>query len=238
MLIVIDDNPDRGRYISSFLRKYGIYSTFQSYYEARDGLKAFTEGKTIKRMDRRKKSYVPPMIMLAVLPEDANILMTILRYIVMIPNTVLMVMPGNCDNDIIKICEMYCDYTYSIKEFEHNPIALTEKIYDIILGEFGILRENVHVNRLTVELSGHAYISGKELNLTQTQFEIVRFIAINHPRKYTGAEIMEYCFGNYLHQGFGVIATHMTHINEKSIEVAGYRIIENSFGEGYFISEI
>lgn len=100
---------------------------------------------------------------------------------------------------------------------------------DVVINRDGVLS----YRHLTVDDAGYVELLGTPMNLTHTQFRILRSLAESVPNPVSGGKLSEDC----LRTGSrGQISVQIHHINALSEKIGGRKLILNQRGVGYYLN--
>ncbi|NLK39491.1 MAG: winged-helix domain-containing protein [Clostridiales bacterium] len=150
--------------------------------------------------------------------------------------TVISIIGSDCSESLLYTCRTYSDYRFRLPLSMRNFLI---EILNIMNSRHDIFYKRPKCGRIYVGIDPQeVYICGKEIQLTDSEFSILRLLAIYYPRHFKSEEILDCCFGSVGKIGRGNVATHISSINKKSRLASSYHAINNTRGHGYILNYI
>lgn len=221
MILVVDNKEQTRAEIRACLRKVGIYSM----------------GCTIS--DAMYYTKTGPFHIVLISPsrpyfEMGNLCSQIKAFNKDI--TVISIVGSDSTESLLYLCRTYSDYRFSL------PLSMRcflSEILNILYTRYDVFYKRPKHGRIYVGIDPQeVYICGKEIMLTDSEFSILRLLAVYYPRHFKSEEILDCCFGSADKIGRGNIATHISSINKKSRLASAYPAINNARGHGYILNYI
>lgn len=125
---------------------------------------------------------------------------------------------------------------YVTKPFE--IVELRARIQAVVRRFYG--RSNPIIRVGTIEINPHSRkvtVDNKEVNLGTKEFDIVEYIANNHPAVVSSEEIAEHIYDEFFDPMSSVLRVHIAKLKKKLKEAAGRDIIQTTRGKGYSLWE-
>lgn len=125
---------------------------------------------------------------------------------------------------------------YVTKPFE--IVELRARIQAVVRRFYG--RSNPIIRVGTIEINPHSRkvtVDNKEVNLGTKEFDIVEYIANNHPAVVSSEEITEHIYDEFFDPMSSVLRVHIAKLKKKLKEAAGRDIIQTTRGKGYSLWE-
>ncbi len=128
---------------------------------------------------------------------------------------------------------------YLTKPF--NPLEVVARVRALLRRAGGTLQPSplLHVRGLTLDMQGHsASVNDRQIELTPTEYELLRALMQNTNRAFTRTELINTAFG-YMYEGFDrTIDSHIKNLRKKiEPDPAAPTYIETVFGVGYRMRE-
>lgn len=221
MILVVDNKEQTQAEIRAGLRKVGVYSIGST---TADAMAIVKSGKINVVLISPTRPYFDMGDLCSQIKAfNKNI-------------TVISIFGSDCTESFLYMCRTYSDFRLSLplsmKDFLSEIVNILQKRNDIAYKRSKCGRIYVGVDPREV------YICGKELQLTDCEFSILRLLTVYYPRHFKSEEILDCCFGSPLKIGKGNIATHISGINKKSREACTFDAVKNDRGQGYILNFI
>ena len=128
---------------------------------------------------------------------------------------------------------------YLTKPF--NPLEVVARVRALLRRAGGTLQPSplLHVRGLTLDMQGHsASVNDRQIELTPTEYELLRALMQNTNRAFTRTELISTAFG-YMYEGFDrTIDSHIKNLRKKiEPDPTAPTYIETVFGVGYRMRE-
>ena len=128
---------------------------------------------------------------------------------------------------------------YLTKPF--NPLEVVARVRALLRRAGGTLQPSPlrHVRGLTLDMQGHsASVNDRQIELTPTEYELLRALMQNTNRAFTRTELISTAFG-YMYEGFDrTIDSHIKNLRKKiEPDPTAPTYIETVFGVGYRMRE-
>ncbi len=128
---------------------------------------------------------------------------------------------------------------YLTKPF--NPLEVVARVRALLRRAGGTLQPSplLHVRGLTLDMQGHsASVNDRQIELTPTEYELLRALMQNTNRAFTRTELINTAFG-YMYEGFDrTIDSHIKNLRKKiEPDPTAPTYIETVFGVGYRMRE-
>jgi two-component system phosphate regulon response regulator PhoB/two-component system alkaline phosphatase synthesis response regulator PhoP len=222
-IAIVDDEPDIVELVSLHLKKAGFQT--DSYLDGRSLLKS---------LDRHR----PDMVVLDLMLPDADgfELCKYLRSNKAFSSIPIIMLTAKSDEiDRVLGLELGAD-DYITKPFSVNELVARVK---------AVLRRKDHgedvqrleiAGRLAIDLEKYEVrVEGRIIELTSTEFKILKFLALNKGRVFTRDQILDHLWGNEKVVVDRTIDVHIRNLREKLAEAA--MLIKNIRGVGYKLEE-
>lgn len=221
-ILIIEDEEGISKIIKSYLQKEG-YQVFQAY-DGREGLDIFNnEDVDLVLLD----------LMIPKIPGEE--LIKEIRNESEIP--VIMVTAKVDENDIINGLKLGAD-DYMTKPF--SPKELVQRVKTVLrrIEKYNIPRADIIKTtdgRLEMDLEYNRFFKdGKEVNLTNNEFQIIKTLFSNPNKIFTREEIIEITFGYDYDAYDRAIDTHIKNIRQKIEDNPKKPVyIKTIYGMGY-----
>jgi two-component system alkaline phosphatase synthesis response regulator PhoP len=225
-ILIADDDAQIVRLVKSYLEQAGF-----SVLTAADGDQALH----IIRRDR------PDLAVLDVMMpgHDGFELTRLLRADETLASTPILMLTARVeDSDKLNGLNIGAD-DYLTKPF--NPLEVVARVKALLRRAGGALQPSplLHVRGLTLDKQQHAATVGdRHIELTPTEYELLRALMQNTNRAFTRAELINTAFG-YMYEGFDrTIDSHIKNLRRKvEPEPTAPTYIETVFGVGYRMRE-
>lgn len=221
MILVVDNKEETRAEIRACLRKVGIYSMGCAM---KDAMFYIQTGRFHIVLISPTRPYF----------EMGNLCSQIKAFCKDI--TVISIVGSDCSESLLYMCRTYSDYRFSL------PLSMRSfltEISDILYARYESFYKRPKRGRIYVGIDPQeVYICGKEIQLTDSEFSILRLLAVYYPRYFKSEEILDCCFGGASRIGRGNIATHISSINKKSRLASTFQAILNTRGHGYILNYI
>jgi two-component system, OmpR family, alkaline phosphatase synthesis response regulator PhoP len=225
-ILIADDDAQIVRLVRSYLEQagYGVLT-------AADGDQALH----IIRRDR------PDLVVLDVMMprHDGFELTRLLRADESLATLPILMLTARVeDADKLKGLNMGAD-DYLTKPF--NPYEVVARVRALLRRASGTLQTSslLHVRGLTLDLQAHsASVDDRPIQLTPTEYELLRALMQNTNRAFTRTELISAAFG-YMYEGFDrTIDSHIKNLRKKvESDPTAPTYIETVFGVGYRMRE-
>jgi DNA-binding response OmpR family regulator len=125
---------------------------------------------------------------------------------------------------------------YLVKPFEF--IELRARIQAVIRRFQGRTNPMVSVGLLNVDPKCRdAKYSGRSIALKPKEFDILNYIASNHPAVISTEEIIEHVYDEDFDPFSSVVRVHMARLKKALSDAAGYELLKTIRGKGYVLCE-
>jgi len=120
-----------------------------------------------------------------------------------------------------------------------KPFAMSElraRIHAVLRRRFKISDNEIYAGRLTLNLNHMEVTSdGKQLDLTETEYKILRYLALNKNKTITRIALAEHIWGSKIDDrfSFDFINSHMKNLRKKLSEAGISELISTIYGVGY-----
>lgn len=214
-VLIIEDDNDINNLVSDFLTKNGFickkaYSGTEALIYLRDDFDLFILDLMLPGMDGekvieeiRKVTSAPVLILSSKDSMDSKL--TLLR--------------GGADD--------YMTKPFNLEELVAKANILTKKIEKQN-------KNNISHKSLSLEPHNYqAFIDGKLLNLTKTEFKILELLMSNPKQVFTKENLYEYCQGDYYLANDNSINVHISNLRKKLKKYTDEDYIETIWGIGF-----
>lgn len=125
---------------------------------------------------------------------------------------------------------------YITKPFQ--IIELRARIQAVIRRFYGRSNPNITIGKLTINACARkVFVSKKEVILGTKEFDIIEFIANNHPKVVSSEEIAEHIYDEFFDPLSSVLRVHIAKLKKKLKEANGEDMIKTIRGKGYSLWE-
>ncbi len=221
-ILVVDDDRQIVRLVRSYLEKAG-FSVLTAY-----------DGEEALHIIRREK---PDLIVLdLMLPKrDGPEITRIVRADQSLANIPILMLTARAeDTDKVLGLELGAD-DYLTKPF--NPPEMVARVRAILRRAAGTLKPSpiLQVRALRIDLERHtALLADRSIDLTPTEFEILRAFMQNPDRVFTRGELIEQALGYSYEALERTIDSHIKNLRKKiEIDPAKPQYLETVIGVGY-----
>ena len=228
-ILICDDDKEIVKAIEIYLRKEG-YNTITAYH----GLEC---------IEKVRKNEIHLIILDIMMPKiDGLEVAKIIRQEYTIP--IIMLSAKSEDNDKIEGLNIGAD-DYVTKPF--NPKELIARVNSGIrrYTTLGAIKEQNEKNRYTTgdliidDGTKQVTLEGKEIKLTPTEYNILKFLTQNKGIVFSTAQIYENVWEDEAYSAENIIAVHIRHIREKlEINPKEPKYLKVIWGIGYKIEKI
>ena len=136
----------------------------------------------------------------------------------------------------IKGCDDYIVKPFDFTELSFRIQAILKRMQS---SAAEVQTDILSVKDLQIDLLGHCVRKdGRELNLTATEYEILRILSINRGRVYSTKMLYELVWKDSFQENDRSVITHIRNLREKiGDSVKGSRYIKTIWGVGYKIEK-
>lgn len=121
---------------------------------------------------------------------------------------------------------------YLTKPFQ--LLELRARVHAVIRRFHGRTNPNIVIGFLTINPSARvAQINGNKLNLSAKEFDILEYLATNHPNVVSSEELMEHIYDDSLDPFSSALRVHLTRLRKKLADAAGQDVLVTMRGKGY-----
>lgn len=120
-----------------------------------------------------------------------------------------------------------------------KPFAMAElraRIHAVLRRRFKIEENQIAVGKLLLNLN-HMEVSfdGKPIDLTETEYKILRYLVLNKNKTITRIALAEHIWGSKIDDRFSLdfINSHMKNLRKKLSKMGASNLIETVYGVGY-----
>ncbi len=120
-----------------------------------------------------------------------------------------------------------------------KPFAMAElraRIHAVLRRRFKISDNEILIGKLLLNLN-HMEVSygGKPIDLTETEYKILRYLVLNKNKTITRIALAEHIWGSKIDDRFSLdfINSHMKNLRKKLSEAGAPELIETVYGVGY-----
>lgn len=120
-----------------------------------------------------------------------------------------------------------------------KPFAMAElraRIHAVLRRRFKIEENQITVGKLLLNLD-HMEVSfdGKPIDLTETEYKILRYLVLNKNKTITRIALAEHIWGSKIDDRFSLdfINSHMKNLRKKLSKMGASNLIETVYGVGY-----
>ncbi len=225
-ILIADDDAQIVRLVKSYLEQAG-YSVLTAY-----------DGETALHVIRHDR---PDLVVLDVMMprRDGFELTRLLRDDEQLASTPILMLTARVeDEDKLKGLDLGAD-DYLTKPF--NPLEVVARVRALLRRAGGALQPSpvLQVRGLMMDLQQRsASLAGNTLELTPTEFELLRVLMQNPNHAFTRGELIDQAFG-YVYEGFDrTIDSHIKNLRRKiEPDPANPTYVETVFGIGYRLRE-
>ena len=223
IIAVVDDEPDILKLVSHHLRKAGF-----TVKELADGASFF------KFVNER----IPDLVILDLMLPDADGLeickhLKSKEELSFIP--IIMLTAKGEETDKIVGLELGAD-DYVTKPFSPKELVARVKAVLRRRKETGKTKKIDVEGRIIIDIEKYeVLVDGDRIELTPTEFKILKLLASNRGRVYARAQILDYLWGDEKYVTDRTVDVHVNHLREKIGKASGF--IKNVRGVGYKIEE-
>lgn len=124
-------------------------------------------------------------------------------------------------------------------DYLSKPFAMAElraRIHAVLRRRFKINENDIAVGDLVVNLNHmEAKLKGKPLELTETEYKILRYLTLNKNRTITRIALAEHIWGSKIDDrfSFDFINSHMKNLRKKLSDAGASDLINTVYGVGY-----
>lgn len=121
---------------------------------------------------------------------------------------------------------------YLIKPFQ--LLELRARVHAVIRRFYGRTNPDIVIGFLMVNPSARiAQIGSSKINLSAKEFDILEYLAINHPNIVSSEEIAEHIYDDSFDPFSSVLRVHLTRLRKKLADAAGKDVLITMRGKGY-----
>ncbi|MDL2249670.1 two-component system response regulator QseB [Lachnospiraceae bacterium PF1-21] len=121
---------------------------------------------------------------------------------------------------------------YLTKPFQ--LLELRARVHAVIRRFHGRTNPNIAIGFLTINPSARvAKINEKKLNLSAKEFDILEYLAMNHPNVISSEEIAEHIYDDSFDPFSSVLRVHLTRLRKKLADAARQDVLITMRGKGY-----
>ena len=219
-ILIIEDLIDISYIMKSELEKYG-YSVDVSNNGEEGEEKAYVNSYDVILLD-------------LLLPDKSGI--DILRFLRnnKINTPVIVVSARSEESIIIQALNIGAD-DFIIKPFGYE--VLNSKIQAVVRRYYGRVSPNVVIGDMEInQISKKVCINNKNVNLSNREFAILEYIALNYPNSVSSEDIVEHIYDERFNEFSSVIRVHIAKIRRKLKLVSGKSFLYTQKGIGYYVS--
>ncbi len=220
LIAVVDDEPDILELLSVHLQNAGFE------------VKTFTEGKTLFQF---LNTHIPQLIILDLMLPDIDGLeicrnLRVDKKFTDIP--IIMLTARGDETDRVLGLELGAD-DYIIKPF--SPKELVARVRAVLRRkEKKDIKQIIEIGSVKINLEKHEVtVKGKKVDLTPTEFKILKILSENEGRVFTRDELLDNLWGAEKTVVDRTIDVHIRHLREKLGQAGS--LIKNLRGVGYKI---
>lgn len=221
MVLVVDNKEQTRAEIRACLRKVGIYSMGSTVAEAMHHIKS----------ERFYMVIISPTRPYFDMGDLCSQIKAFNKDI-----TAVSIVGSECSESLLYMCRTYSDYRFNLPLSMRDFLA---EILNILHIRYDVAYKRPKCGRIYVGIDPpEVYICGKELQLTGSEFSILRLLTIFYPKHFKSEEILDCCIGDANKIGLSNIATHISNINKKARKACSLHAINNIRGQGYILNYI
>ena len=121
-----------------------------------------------------------------------------------------------------------------------SMLELTARIHAVLRRRFKINDNHIQCGELTVHLDQNTVrVQGKTLDLTDSEYRILRYLILNKNRTITRFSLSEHIWGDKVDERFSLdfISSHIKNLRKKLGEVGLPDLIKTVYGVGYRLED-
>ena len=124
---------------------------------------------------------------------------------------------------------------FIIKPFSYE--VLNSKIQAVLRRYYGRVSPSVVIGDMEInQISKKVCINSQNVNLSNREFAILEYIALNYPNAVSSEDIVEHIYDERFNEFSSVIRVHIAKIRRKLKLVSGKNFLYTQKGVGYYVS--
>ena len=115
---------------------------------------------------------------------------------------------------------------------------LSARLHAVLRRKFKVVSNEVNIGKLTVDMDAStAQVENQTLDLTQTEYNLLRYLALNQNRTVTRIALAEHVWGDRIDDRMSLdfINSHIKNLRKKIKDATGHDYIKTIYGMGYRI---
>lgn len=113
---------------------------------------------------------------------------------------------------------------------------LSARLHAVLRRKFKVADNHIEIGPLRVDMDqAKVQVKGEDLTLTQTEYNLLRYLALNRERTVTRIALAEHVWGDRVDDRFSLdfINSHIKNLRKKLNNACGYDFIKTIYGLGY-----